>query len=375
MKFSCEKALLQSMITIASRAVAPKSTIPALEGVLLEAEQELNLTGYNLKTGIRGTISADIAEPGSIVLSARLFGDIIRRLPDDMVTLSTDDLMVNITCGMSEFNILGMDPSQFPELPAVEYQNSMILPQRILHSMITETIFAVSTNDSRPIHTGELFERNGEGLLTVVAVDGYRLALRRETTQLNVSETACQFVIPAPALNEVSKICGDTDETVEIVQGSRHIMFRLESEKITLITRRLEGEFLNYNQAIPSNNPIAVSVDRKKLISCIERWSLIITEQQTSPLRCTFGDGVLDIRTATAIGTAQDQCPMVGNGNGLEIGFNNKYILDALKAANAETLRISLNTPISPCIIQPEEGDDQDQFLYMVLPVRLKAGQ
>ena len=142
MKFSCEKALLQSMITIASRAVAPKSTIPALEGVLLEAEQELNLTGYNLKTGIRGTISADIAEPGSIVLSARLFGDIIRRLPDDMVTLSTDDLMVNITCGMSEFNILGMDPSQFPELPAVEYQNSMILPQRILHSMITETILA-----------------------------------------------------------------------------------------------------------------------------------------------------------------------------------------------------------------------------------------
>ena len=229
-----------------------------------------------------------------------------------MVTLSTDDLMVNITCGMSEFNILGMDPSQFPELPAVEYQNSMILPQRILHSMITETIFAVSTNDSRPIHTGELFERNGEGLLTVVAVDGYRLALRRETTQLNVSETACQFVIPAPALNEVSKICGDTDETVEIVQGSRHIMFRLESEKITLITRRLEGEFLNYNQAIPSNNPIAVSVDRKKLISCIERCSLIITEQQKSPLRCTFGDGVLDIRTATAIGTAQDQCPMVG---------------------------------------------------------------
>ena len=153
MKFSCEKALLQSMITIASRAVAPKSTIPALEGVLLEAEQELNLTGYNLKTGIRGTISADIAEPGSIVLSARLFGDIIRRLPDDMVTLSTDDLMVNITCGMSEFNILGMDPSQFPELPAVEYQNSMILPQRILHSMITETIFAVSTNDSRTVRT------------------------------------------------------------------------------------------------------------------------------------------------------------------------------------------------------------------------------
>lgn len=363
------------MISTASRTVAPKSTIPALEGVLLEAEQELTLTGYNLKTGIRGTASSDIAEPGSIVLSARLFGDIIRRLPDDMVTLSTDDLMVDITCGMSEFHILGIDPGQFPDLPAVEYQNSMVLPQRILHSMITETIFAVSTNDSRPIHTGALFERNGEGVLTVVAVDGYRLALRREATQLGVTETACQFVVPAAALSEVSKICKDTDEPVEIVQGNRHIMFRLESEKITLITRRLEGEFLNYKQAIPTNNPIIVSADRRKLISCIERCSLIITEQQKSPLRCTFGDGVLQIRTATAIGTAQDQCPIVGNGTDLEIGFNNKYLLDALKAAQTDTLRISLNTPISPCIIQPEDEENREQFLYMVLPVRLKAGQ
>lgn len=152
-------------------------------------------------------------------------------------------------------------------------------------------------------------------------------------------------------------------------------MFRLESEKITLITRRLEGDFLNYNQAIPTNNPIAISVDRKKLISCIERCSLIITEQQKSPLRCTFGDGVLDIRTATAIGTAQDQCPMVGNGNGLEIGFNNKYILERFEGGQRDSPAHQSHTPISPCIIQPEEGDNQDQFLYMVLPVRLKAGQ
>ena len=374
MKFSCEKALLQSMIAIASRAVAPKSTIPALEGVLLEAEQELNLTGYNLKTGIRGTISADISEPGSIVLSARLFGDIIRRLPDDVVTLSTNDLMVNITCGMSEFNILGIDPSQFPELPAVEYQNSMILPQRILHSMITETIFAVSTNDSRPIHTGELFERDGVGMLTVVAVDGYRLALppgdhpaQRVGDRLPVRHRS-------PALNERSAKSAAIPTSLWRSSRAAGTSCSDWNRRKSLSSPAAWKDFLNYNQAIPTNNPIAISVDRKKLISCIERCSLIITEQQKT-LRCTFGDGVLDIRTATAIGTAQDQCPMVGNGNGLEIGFNNKYILDALKAANAETLRISLNTPISPCIIQPEEGDNQDQFLYMVLPVRLKAGQ
>lgn len=373
MKFSCEKAILQAMISIASRTVAPKSAIPALEGLLLEAGSELTITGYNLKTGIRTVVPADITEPGSLVISARLFGDIIRRLPDDVVTVATDGFMVNITCGMSEFNILGTDAGEFPELPTVEYQNSLILPQRILHSMITQTIFSVSTNDSRPIHTGELFERSADGLLTVVAVDGYRLALRREPTQMGVTDTACQFVIPASALTEVSKICGDTDETIEIVQGSRHIMFRIE--KTTLITRRLDGEFLNYDQSIPHNNPITVSVDRRQLISSIERCSLIITEQQKSPLRCTFGDGMLTIRTATAIGNAHDQCTIDGNGGDLEIGFNNKYILDALKAAPADTLRIHLNTPISPCIITPEEGEDEAKFLYMVLPVRLKAGQ
>ena len=375
MKFSCEKAILQNMISIASRTVAPKSTIPALEGLLLEAGEELYLTGYNLKTGIRGVVPADITEQGSLVLSARLFGDIVRRLPDDVVTVSTQEYMVNITCGMSEFNILGTDAQEFPQLPIVEYQNSLILPQRTLHSMITETIFAVSTNDSRPVHTGELFERDGEGLLTVVAVDGYRLALRREGTQMSATETPCSFVIPAGALNEVSKICGDTDETIEIVQGTRHIMFRVDSRNITLITRRLEGEFLNYNQAIPKENPVTVTVDRRQLISSIERCSLIITEQQKSPIRCTFGDGVVTLRTATAIGNAHDQCAIDGNGGGLEIGFNNRYLLDALRAARGDTLRIELNTPVSPCIILPEAEEDRDKFLYMVLPVRLKAGQ
>ena len=150
-------------------------------------------------------------------------------------------------------------------------------------------------------------------------------------------------------------------------------MFRID--QTTLITRRLEGDFLNYNQAIPTGNPISVSVDRRQLISSIERCSLIITEQQKSPLRCTFGDGVLTLRTATAIGNAHDQCAIQGDGGGLEIGFNNRYLLDALKAAHADTLRIHLNTPISPCIIEPELEADKDKFLYMVLPVRLKAGQ
>ena len=184
---------------------------------------------------------------------------------------------------------------------------------------------------------------------------------------MGVTDTACQFVIPASALNEVSKICGDTDETIEIVQGTRHIMFRID--QTTLITRRLEGEFLNYSQAIPADNPISVTVDRRQLISSIERCSLIITEQQKSPLRCTFGDGVLTLRTATAIGNAHDQCPIQGNGGELEIGFNNRYLLDALRNARTEQVKMEISGPLSPVKVLPAEGND---FLYLVLPVRFK---
>lgn len=368
MKFSCEKALLQSMISITSRTVAAKSSIPALEGILIEVTNRLQLTGYNLKTGIRTIVPADIQEEGTMVVSARLFGEIVRRLPDDIVTVSTEGYTITIRCGMSEFKIQGSSAEEYPDLPSVEYQNSILLPQKTMQSMINQTLFAVSTNDSRPIHTGELFEVDNEGDLTVVAVDGYRLSLRREKTQ---GGKPCSFVVPAAALSEVSKICSDTDEQIEIVQGQRHIMFRVGN--VTLISRRLEGEFLNYKNSIPMNNPITVVADRRKLIASIDRCSLIITEQQKSPLRCQFEENLLKLKTATAIGTAYDECHVLG-GRSLEIGFNNKYMLDALKAAPADTLRMMLNTPVSPCVILPEEGKEQN-FIYMVLPVRLKAGQ
>lgn len=371
MKFSCEKALLQSMINITSRTVAVKSSIPALEGILVEAGEKLRLTGYNQKTGIRGVLSADIREPGSIVVSARLFGEIVRRLPDDMVTVETNGYNIHITCSMSDFHILGTDGEDFPDLPMVEYQNTILLPQRTMQQMINQTIFAVSTNESRPVHTGTLFELDEEGVLTMVSVDGFRLALRREKTDRLPKKDPFSFVVPAAALSEVSKICGDTDEPVEIVQGMKFIMFKMGD--IMLISRRLEGEFLNYRQAIPRDNPICLTAERRKLIASIDRCSLIISEQQKSPLRCTFGDNQLEIRTTTAVGSAYDSCPIVGDGGGLEIGFNNKYLLDALKAAPADFLRVELSRPTSPCIFLPEQEGAEHDFLYMVLPVRLSG--
>ena len=368
MKFSCEKALLQAAISTTSRAVSPKSSIPALEGILLEAGNELRLTGYNLETGIRTVVPADIQEEGTLVLGARLFGDIIRKLPDDIVTFRADHYMVNITCGMSEFNILGTDPEEFPELPTVEYQNTITLSQAKLRAMIGQTLFAVSDNESRPIHTGSLFEVEKNGL-TVVSVDGYRLALRREAVDKIDGAESFSFVVPGSALSEVEKICSG-EGPVTISQGARHILF--QAGETLLVCRRLEGEFLAYRNAIPRNNPIQVECDARTLLASIDRVSLIISEKLKSPLRCVFGDGMVSITTKTGIGDAADQCPITGDGQNLEIGFNNKYLMDALKAAPADKLKLEFSSGVAPCVILPAEGEEN--FIYMVLPVRLKAG-
>lgn len=370
MKFSCEKALLQAAISTTSRAVSPKSSIPALEGILLEAGSDLRLTGYNLETGIRTIVPADIRKEGTLVLGARLFGEIVRKLPDDIVTFQSENYMVNIKCGMSEFNILGTDPEEFPELPTVEYQNSLILPQSRLKAMISQTLFAVSDNESRPIHTGSLFEVDSEGL-TIVSVDGYRLALRHESIDKKEGAETFSFVVPGAALSEVEKICSDVDEPASVTQGARHVMFKVGDTM--LVSRRLEGEFLAYRQAIPRNNTIHVEGDTRALLSSIDRVSLIISDKLKSPLRCVFDSNLLKISTKTAIGDAYDECPLSGDGGGLEIGFNNKYLMDALKAAPADKVRLELTTGVSPCVILPTEGEEN--FLYMVLPVRLKAGE
>ena len=368
MKFHCEKALIQNAVSTAARAVSLKSTIPALEGLLLEADGSgtVNVTGYNQETGIRSSFPAEVTEAGSLVLPARLLGEIIRKMPDDTVLFQEEKQKVHLACGMSEFDLIGIDPEDFPELPTVEYQNSLTLPQETLKSMIGQTLFAVSQDESRPVHTGSLFVVEEEGL-TIVAVDGFRLALRKEKTEGR--NDAFQFVVPGASLAEVERICKEVSDPVSIHQGSRHVLFRMEDT--ILITRRLEGEFLAWRQAIPRNNPVKINVDRRQLLSCIERVSLIVSEKLKSPLRCVMGEDSIDITTRTAVGVAHDRCPAAGNGGGLEIGFNNRYMLDALRAASCDQVVLELSSPITPCIIVPAEGEEN--FLFMVLPVRLKS--
>ncbi len=369
MKFSCEKALLQNAINTASRAVSSKSSIPALEGLLLEARNGyLIVSGYNMQLGIRSRFPANITEEGELVLNARLFGDIIRKMPDDVIVFSADEkYMVHLSCGDASFDILGLSADDYPELPEVDDEYSVTLEQRTLKAMIDETSFAVSLNETRPIHTGVLFEISDKGL-TMVAVDGFRLALRREPLE-HIDGGAFKFVAPGSALNEVEKICADTEDMVTVTQGKRHLMF--EAGSTQLICRRLEGEFLDYRNAIPTNNPICLEVDNKTMIESLERVSVVISEKLKSPVRCLFSADKVYMSARTGNGDARDICPVRGDGQELEIGFNNRYLMDALRYAPADTVKMHLNTGISPCIITPV--DDSDNFIYMVLPVRLKA--
>ena len=368
LRFSCEKALLQAAVSTASRAVASKSSIPALEGILLEGTTCLTLSGYNMQTGIRTAFEAEIHQEGRIVLNARLFGEIIRKMPDDIIVFAADEkYMVHLSCGDASFDILGLSAEDYPELPEVDDEFSVSIQQRTLKSMINQTSFAVSTNESRPVHTGSLCEVDDQGL-TVVSVDGFRLALRREPLE-RIDGGSFRFVAPGAALKEVENICSDSDDLITIIQGKRHLLF--EAGSTQLICRRLEGEFLNYRTAIPRSNPICVEVENKAMLESLDRVSVVISEKLKSPVRCVFDSDRVFISAKTGNGEAKDICPVSGDGTGLEIGFNNRYLMDALRYAPAERVRMELNTCVSPCIITPVTGEDN--FLYMVLPVRLKA--
>ena len=370
MKFTCEKALLVSAISVASRTVAPKSAIPSLEGLLVKAGVKVMLTGYNLETGITVGVPADIAEPGECIMPARLFFDIIRKLPDDEVTVSVDEsFRVSIRGGISSFTITAMTAEDYPELPDVESEKGIPVPQRELREMISGTIFSASENMARPIHTGCLFEIADESV-TVVAVDGYRLALRRYIPEQPLERTV-KFVAPAAALKEVEKILDDTDDPAVIYLGTKHILFMIGDA--TLVCRILEGEFLDWRRVLPQNNPIKVAANVREVTDSIERVSLVISEKIKSPVRCTFGHNTADFRTTSTIGEAHDMCSTAGDGKDLEIGFNSRYLLDALRAVPTPEVSLDLINGLSPIVLNPCDGSGK--FSYMVLPVRLKAGE
>ena len=369
MKFTCEKAQLVSAISVASRTVSQKSAISGLEGILVRAGVKVMLTGYNLETGITESVDADVQETGACIMPARLFFDIVRKLPDDTVSIQVDEgFKVSIKGGISSFTITALSADDYPELPDVDSEKGIRVPQCELKAMISGTIFAVSENQARPIHTGILFEVDNDSI-TSVAVDGYRLALRRYLPEQSLERTL-KFVAPAAALKEVEKILGDTEDPATFYPGSKHILFTIGDA--TLVCRILEGEFLDWRRVLPQNNPVKLVGNVSRLTDSIERVGLVISEKLKSPVRCKFGDNSAEFRTISTIGEAYDVCPIAGDGKDLEIGFNCKYLLDALRAVPDSECTLEMINGLSPIVLNPTEGN---RYSYMVLPVRLKAGE
>jgi DNA polymerase-3 subunit beta len=348
------------------RSVSTKSSVPALEGILLKTgTNSVELCGYDLELGMTTFVDAQIEESGSIVLSARLFGDIVRRLPADAVFISVNEKnMTTIKSGASEYSIVGIPAEEYPELPTITGEASIKIAHNVLKSMIGQTIFAVADNDAKPIHTGTLFELS-ENTIKLISVDGYRLAMRTEN--INCSEEM-SFVVPGKTLSEVLKLLSDNDDELTIQIGRRHILFNIGT--YTVISRLLEGEFLDYKAAIPTSYTSEVTVKTRTFIDSVERVSLLITDRLKSPVRCVFESNEVKVSCSTAIGRANDAFDAKIDGNGVEIGFNNRYLLDALRNTESDEVKIQLNGSISPMKILPREGNS---FLFLVLPVRLKS--
>ena len=369
MRFTCEKNMLVQGLNIAGRTVAQKSSLSVIEGILCKAGLGLSLTGYNMETAITYEIEAEVNDPGECILPAKLFGDIVRRLPEGPVTVVVDDsYKVSIRAGYASFTISAECAEDYPDLPDVNSGRPIHIPQNELKALIGGTIFAVSENQGRPIHTGVKFEVTNE-TVTAVAVDGFRLARRtyhcEESTGRELS-----FVVPAPGLKEVEKILTDSEENAAFTLGPKHILFQIGNA--TLVCRLLEGDFLDWRRVVPTNCPVKLTAHVGDLQSSVERVGLIVSEKYKSPVRCVFGSQVLQMRTNTTLGAAEDRCAIAGDGKELEIGFNVRYLIDALRAIPAEEVTLELTNGLSPIVLTP--ADEKHDFAYMVLPVRIKNG-
>ena len=371
MEIICEKEKILKAINSVTKAVASKTTMPILEGILIQTnDNEIKFTTYDLEIGIEYIIESDVKEQGATVVNATMFSEIIRKLPDTEIhiTVNENNLLV-IECEGSLYKLATMNPDEFPELPKIEIENSIEIEQNNLKDMIRKTIFAVSTEENKPIFTGCLFEiKNNK--LNVVAVDGFRLAWKSKFLQSAANDFS--VVIPGRTLNEINKILIDSFDSVKIGISKNQALFEMENCKI--VTRLLDGEFLNYASVIPENWETRIRVDKANIQDCFERVSLIsaslIEKEKKYPVKVNVEIGKVTISCTNQTGDAKEEMFVETEGQNLEAGFNPKYFLDALRAIDDQEVFIDFGTSISPCIIRPVESNGD--YIYMVLPIRMK---
>ncbi len=365
MKFICKKTILQEAISVAQKAVTGKSAMPILQGLLLEASDgKITIIGSDIDLSIETTIDAEVLESGKIVVDARLFGDIVRKLPNNEIELSsTTDNSIEIICEKTKFNLVHMNADDFPTLPTIDENNIFSIEQKLLKNMIKGTIFAVAQDESRPILTGVLFEIKDKKI-NLVALDGYRLALKSENIDID-SESAVRAVIPGKTLNEVVKILEDEGD-VNITFTTNHILITLGETKI--ISRLLEGEFIKYTAIIPEEYNLKITVNRGEILSCIERASLVAKEGNTNLIKFNINDEYMILTSNSQLGNVREELNINLQGQPLEIAFNAKYMIDLLKIMEGEDVFMEFSSSVSPCVVKDKENDN---CTYLVLPVRL----
>lgn len=375
MKFTADKKALERSILPVSYGVAPRNTDPLLEGIFLEAKDGLlTLCSYDREKGIRTTLEADIEREGKIVVDAQKTSAIIHSLPNGPVTIESDEnLILKIHTEEADFQISGKDAENYPGLPDVHGDLDFTLQQNKLRAIINRTLFAVSQDDSKPIYTGSLIELTGKNM-RITALDGFRVSMRCEEGLTEREDLDLRFIIPGKAQVDLLRLTADNDQPISVNMARKHIIFTFDN--IYFITRLLEGEFLDFRKKVPPQHVIKARINTARFIDSIERAALIIDERIKSSIRLYFDGGVMKISVATMLGKFKDEFTyenLDSEEAPLEIGFNHKILLDALRAVNEEYITVTLSHTLGPMLITPDEKSegDPDRYFYMVLPVQL----
>ncbi|MCL2564502.1 MAG: DNA polymerase III subunit beta [Defluviitaleaceae bacterium] len=368
MKFTCEKNTLINNINIVSKAVSSRTTLPILECILLNADPDgLKMTGNDLEMGIETSyIEAQIIEEGTIAIEAKLFSEIVKRLPDDGWVLIevVENNMVVIKCGKAEFKILGLSGDEFPVIPYVEKNNEYSISGQLLRDMIRQTLFSVSVDESKPVLTGELFEID-DNSLRLVAVDGFRVSFR--SAELEGDNANISVVVPGKTLNEISKILpADEESKISLYFTDKHMLIQMD--ECTIVSRLLDGEFLKYKQILETDSSTVVKIAREEFLKSLERASLISKETKKNPVKLEIERDIVKITSNTEMGTSYDELAVETEGEGLSIAFNPRYLIDALKVIDDDDAYMHFTTALSPCIIKGEEGCG---YKYLILPLRV----
>lgn len=363
MKIICEKNKLVNAINIVQRAV-PSKTTPILEGILLQADENLKLTGNDLEMGIECVIDAEILEKGEVVIDSKLFGDIIKKMPNSNVNIEKDEKEnVKITCKNSKFEIKGKPGESYPRIPEIEKDKSLKVCQAVMKDMIRQTIFAVGEDENRPILTGVNIEAKN-GLLTLITIDGFRLALRKYI--IDDIDTDMNVIVPGKTLGEIGRILEPVDDEITIYAAKNQIMFDVGDTKV--VSRLLEGEYFKYDNLIPEEYETKIRINTKDFLDSIERVAILISSgEATYPINVLLNFDKVIITTNTNIGNAREEIMIEVIGNDMEVKFNPKYFIEALRVIDEENINVAFSSDVGPCVIR---SVDKDTFTYMLLPLR-----